>query len=86
MINESGQASVVPKKRRGPAPTGIGTSINVRLQPEQLAALDAWIGHQERPCSRPEAIRLLLAGVLHSVSHDRDTRSLADQRTSDDTA
>jgi hypothetical protein len=48
------------KRGRGRPPTGLGTSINVRLQPEQLAALDAWIAGQPEPSSRPEAIRQIL--------------------------
>jgi len=64
MVNDGGQATVAPKKRRGPAPTGIGTSINVRLQPDQLATLDAWINRQASDVSRPEAVRQLLATAL----------------------
>lgn len=65
MVNETRQATLAPKKRKGPAPTGIGTSINVRLQADQLAALDAWIARQPDPKpSRPEAIRHILKGKL----------------------
>jgi hypothetical protein len=46
-------------KKRGPAPTGKGTLLGVRLQPEQLASLDAWIAHQPDKLSRPEALRRL---------------------------
>lgn len=36
--------------------------IGVRLQPDQLATLDAWIDAQPEPKpSRPEAIRQLIA-------------------------
>ena len=59
MVKKAGQDTVVPKKRRGPAPTGIGTSINVRLQPSELSAIDAWRSHQPDDLSRPEAIRRL---------------------------
>lgn len=60
----SGQETVQPKKR-GPQPTGKGTPIQVRLQPDQLAALDAWIAQQSDPRpSRPEAIRLILGHSL----------------------
>lgn len=49
-------------KRRGrPVSTGMGTGINVRLQPEQLAALDKWIAEQPDKPSRPEAVRRVLA-------------------------
>lgn len=49
-------------KRKRPDQTG--QLIGVRLQPAQLAALDAWIAVREPRPSRPEAIRLLLAEVL----------------------
>ncbi|WP_156025034.1 hypothetical protein [Sphingomonas phyllosphaerae] len=52
-----------PKKRGRPA-IGQGVPIQVRLQPDQLAALDGWIAHQEPTPSRPEAIRTLLRQVL----------------------
>lgn len=59
------QGTLITKKRKGPAPTGIGTLIGVRLQPDQLAALDRWIGEQPEPKpTRPEAIRQLLGGKL----------------------
>ena len=54
------QATVLTKKRKGPAPTGKGTLVGVRLQPDQLAALDAWIARAPGPLSRPEAIRSIL--------------------------
>jgi hypothetical protein len=60
-----------PKKRRGPAPTGVGTPIQVRLQPPQLKALDAWIAHQNAPLTRPEAIRAMMETILHILSKDR---------------
>jgi len=52
------------KRGRGRPATGRGESINVRLQPDQLAALDAWIAHQPAPPSRPEAIRHALSEFL----------------------
>lgn len=54
------QDTVITQKRRGPAPTGKGQLIGVRLQPEQLAKLDAMRGDQ----TRPEAIRAILANAL----------------------
>jgi hypothetical protein len=57
--------TVLTKKKRGPAPTGVGTLVGVRLQPDQLAKLDAWISaHPEPQPSRPAAIRDLLDGAL----------------------
>jgi hypothetical protein len=64
------ETSVVPKKRRGPAPTGKGTQIQVRLQPDRLTAIDAWIAKQDTPMTRPEAIRAMLDAVLVVVAKD----------------
>lgn len=64
----AGQETVLTKKR-GPKPTGKGQLIGVRLQPDQLAALDAWIAQQDEPRpSRPEAIRKLLAHKIGAES------------------
>ena len=52
--------SATPPKKRGPPATGKGEPILVRLQPAQLAGLDAWIARQDAQLSRPEAIRRLL--------------------------
>ena len=65
MIKAVGQDTMAPKKRRGPLPTGIGTSINVRLQPAQLAALDKWIAAQPETVTRPEAIRAIIQEKLN---------------------
>jgi hypothetical protein len=62
--------TVITKKRRGPAPTGKGTLIGVRLQPSQLAALDTWIAKQDAPLTRPEAIRAMMETILHILSKD----------------
>jgi len=64
MIKSVSQDTMAPKKRRGPLPTGIGKSINVRLQPAQLAALDKWITARGEPITRPEAVRRLLSDAL----------------------
>ncbi|MGY4505250.1 hypothetical protein ACVWYH_009207 [Bradyrhizobium sp. GM24.11] len=61
---------VIAKKRRGPAPTGKGTLIGVRLQPSHLKALDAWIAQQTTPLTRPEAIRAMMETILHVVAKD----------------
>jgi hypothetical protein len=66
------EQTVQPKKRRGPAPTGKGMPVQVRLQPAQLEALDAWIAKQSQPLTRPEAIRAMMETILHILSKDRD--------------
>jgi hypothetical protein len=63
--------TVIAKKRRGPAPTGKGVPVVVRLQPLQLSALDTWIAKQNAPLSRPEAIRAMMETILHILSKDQ---------------
>jgi len=46
------------KKKMGRPRVG-STSINVRLPPDELTALDAWIAKQPDKPSRPEALRRL---------------------------
>lgn len=59
------QETLIPKKRRGPAPSGHGIPVMVRFPPDQLAALDAWIAAQPEPKpSRPEAVRRILASSV----------------------
>lgn len=43
-----------------PKTTGTGTPTLVRLNDQQLAAIDAWIAGQDGEISRPEAIRRLI--------------------------
>jgi hypothetical protein len=45
------------KRKRPDRP---GTPVMVRVQPQQLSSLDAWIAHQPDRPSRPEAIRRLV--------------------------
>jgi len=40
--------------------------VGVRLHPEQLTALDAWIEKQGEDLSRPEAIRRILAATFNA--------------------
>ncbi|RUT80579.1 CopG family transcriptional regulator [Mesorhizobium sp. M7A.T.Ca.TU.009.02.1.1] len=51
--------TVIPKKR-GPKPTGKGTPIMVRLQPDVLAKVDALRKKQTPSPSRPELIRQII--------------------------
>jgi hypothetical protein len=55
----------VPKKKRGPPPTGWGHQLSVRLREPEMARLDAWIDRQPEPKpSRPEALRRLANRAL----------------------
>src|SRR3954447_22370801 len=56
--------TVITQKRRGPPPTGKGTLIGVRLQPDALRAVDTWAARQHDTPSRPEAIRRLVETSL----------------------
>jgi hypothetical protein len=56
--------SVISRKKRGPAPTGKGVPILVRIQPPLLATLDLWIAEQDISFTRPEAIRRLIEIAL----------------------
>ena len=60
----------IPKKKPGRPATGKGEGVLVRLQPDQLKALDAWIAKQSRPLTRPEAIRAMMETILHILSRD----------------
>lgn len=60
------------KKRRGPLPTGKGVPVGVRMQPDLLAAVDAWIAEQggripPEELTRPEAVRRLAAEALRTM-------------------
>jgi len=59
--------TVQSRKKRGPPATGKGEPVQVRLQPPQMAALDAWILHQQESLTRPEAIRRLVEQALASA-------------------
>lgn len=77
--------TVITKKRRGPAPTGVGTLVGVRLQPDQLVDLDSWIKRQDAKRTRPEAIRQLLGIGLGSSKVAR-TPKRSDSLTARDLA
>jgi hypothetical protein len=66
--------TVITKKRRGPAPTGKGTLVGVRLQPDALAEIDGWIAEQGATLTRPEAVRRLVdaALALSKLGHSAD--------------
>ena len=57
----------------------------MRLQPAQLAALDAWIARQDAQLSRPEAIRRLLEQAL-AVSQTVKSRTQEAKSTALDLA
>lgn len=59
-MTEQEKTVVSRKGKRGPAPTGKGTPVMVRLQPDLLAWLDAERAKLEPEPSRPEFIRQIV--------------------------
>jgi|SoimicmetaTmtHAB_FD_contig_31_3525973_length_325_multi_2_in_0_out_0_2 hypothetical protein len=49
----------------------LGTLTAARMQPPQMAALDAWIAKQREPLTRPEAIRRLVEAGLKATIRER---------------
>jgi hypothetical protein len=47
-----------------------GQLVGVRLQVEQLKAIDAWGAEQVPPVTRPQAIRGMIDAMLHILSKD----------------
>ncbi len=59
---------MLAKKKRGPAPTGKGHQVVVRLHDPLMDPLDTWIAQQSDPKpSRPEAIRIALKDWLSGL-------------------
>jgi metal-responsive CopG/Arc/MetJ family transcriptional regulator len=56
--------TVISRKKRGPPPTGKGTPVMVRVQPDLMKRLDDWSRAQKDEPSRPEAIRRLVEQAL----------------------
>ena len=55
------KTSVVPKKKRGPPPTGKGIQVGERWHPSELAAIDAWVASSsDTTITRAHAIRRLV--------------------------
>jgi hypothetical protein len=71
-----GKQTVLAKKRRGPAPTGKGVQVVVRLQPDPLSALDKWAARQTDKPTRAEAIRRLVERGLTGKTKARPSAAL----------
>ena len=78
------KTSVVPKKKRGPAPTGKGTQVGERWHPSEIAAIDAWIASSsDKTLTRAHAIRRLVAlgltvrTTVRTSSEDQKLRARA---------
>jgi len=67
--------NIEKKRKRGRPPTE-ATPVLVRVMPDQIERLDAWIVKQGEPhLGRPEAIRRLLDKALPPVKSRQMTRS-----------
>ena len=62
--------SLISKKKRGPAPTGQGTPVLVRMQPLLLTALASWAAEKGNAgLSRPETVRRALMEHLKNMGY-----------------
>jgi hypothetical protein len=64
---------VIRKYVRKKRPPERGTLIGVRLQKDQLALLDRWMAKQDKPMSRPEAVRKFLLEALADAMLNGDS-------------
>ena len=65
------------RKKRGRPSTG-AESVHLRVLPDQILAIDAWIAKQREPVTRPEAIRRLVEMALTTAgSHAPYTKKSA---------
>jgi hypothetical protein len=65
------EKTLLPRKgRRGPAPTGKGTQVVVRMQPNLLDRLDAYRQTLPDAPSRPEVIRSMVEAMLRIIEKD----------------
>jgi hypothetical protein len=60
----------IEKRSRGRPTTG-STPVLVRLPPDELAAIDAWIKKEHDGASRPMAIRRLVEQALDSFGRKK---------------
>lgn len=63
------EKTITKKTGRGRPATGLGQLIGVRLQPDLLAALDAYIQSVDPDATRPEAVRRALSEWLEECGH-----------------
>jgi hypothetical protein len=58
-----------------------GTLVGVRLQSDQIKAIDAWAAKQLPPVTRPEAIRGMIDTMLHIIAKDPGEKPAKKART-----
>jgi hypothetical protein len=67
-MSKSSYDNITKPVRKRSAVTG--TLVGVRLQSDQIKAIDAWATKQRPPVTRPEAIREMIDAMLHILSKD----------------
>jgi hypothetical protein len=67
-MTKSSYDNIVKPVRKRSAKTG--TLVGVRLQSEQIKAIDRWAARQVPPVTRPEAIRGMIDAMLHTLAKD----------------
>jgi hypothetical protein len=67
-MSKSSYDNITKPVRKRSAVTG--TLVGVRLQANQIRAIDAWAAKQTPPVTRPEAIRGMVDAMLHILSKD----------------
>ncbi|SIO65358.1 hypothetical protein SAMN05443247_10547 [Bradyrhizobium erythrophlei] len=67
-MEKSSYDNIIKPVRKRSAETG--KLVGVRLQSEQIKAIDAWAAKQVPPVTRPEAIRGMVDAMLHILAKD----------------
>src|ERR1700722_8736141 len=71
---KSSSVNTTPRWKRSAA---AGTLVGVRLQADQLKAIDAWAAKQEPAVTRPEAIRGMIDAMLHILAKDQGEKPIS---------
>ena len=66
-MGKSGSVNTTSRWKRSAA---AGTLVGVRLQADQLKAIDAWATKQEPAVTRPEAIRGMIDAMLQILAKE----------------
>jgi hypothetical protein len=64
IVSMADQETLLPRRRRGPKPTGKGQQVVVRCQPDLLAAVDAYRSTFSPIMNRPAVLRRIAAEFL----------------------
>ena len=78
-MDKSSYDNIIKPVRKRSAETG--KLVGVRLQSEQIKAIDAWAAKQIPPVTRPEAIRGMIDAMLRILAKDPDEKPAKKART-----